>query len=383
MARRRRLLTVGHSYVIPLNRRLAHELARVGERGWDVTCVSPSAYHADLGLARFRALPDEPCTTLAVPAYGTRSAHLFAYSPELRGLLRQGFDAVYSWEEPYVVSGFQLARWTPEKAVFTFLTLQNIRKRYPPPFSWFERASLARSDGWFYCGHSIHRAQHDKPGYAERPSRLGPLGVDLAVFRPDPAARLESRRRLGWAAAGPPVLGFVGRFVAEKGLGVLMQALDAASEPWRALFIGGGPMEEELRRWAEPKGARVKIVRLEHHEVPAYVNALDLLCAPSETARHWAEQFGRMLIEAFACAVPVVGSDSGEIPFVIGDAGVVVREGDVRAWTKAIDELLGSAERRAELGARGLERARSVYAWPVVARAYLDFFEELCEKRRA
>jgi glycosyltransferase involved in cell wall biosynthesis len=254
--------------------------------------------------------------------------------------------------------------------------LQNIRKRYPPPFSWFERASLARSDGWFYCGHSIFNAQRDKPGYADRPSRLGPLGVDIEVFRPDPEARRESRRRLGLDDGGPPVLGFVGRFVPEKGLGVLMQALDATHQPWRALFIGGGPMEAELTRWARRKGERVRLVRLAHHEVPAYVNAMDLLCAPSETAPHWAEQFGRMLVEAFACGVAVVGSDSGEIPYVIGDAGLV-------AWTKAIDELLGSTERRAELGSRGLERAHRVYAWPVVARGYLDFFEELCQKRHS
>jgi glycosyltransferase involved in cell wall biosynthesis len=381
MARRRRLLTVGHSYVIPLNRRLAHEMARVGSSEWDVTCVAPRTYHADLGLVRFAPVPDEPCETLAVGAYGTRSAHLFGYSPELRSLLRQGFDAVYCWEEPYVVSGFQCARWTPKNTVFTFLTLQNIRKRYPPPFSWFERSTLARADGWFYCGHSIYRAQRDKPGYAERPSRLGPLGVDVEVFRPDPEAKRRVRERLGFRNDGPPVLGFVGRFVPEKGLELFMSALDAAREPWRLLFIGGGPMEGELRRWAAKHDDRVRIVTLSHDEVPAHVNAIDLLCAPSQTAPHWAEQFGRMLIEAFACNVPVVGSDSGEIPHVIGDAGEVVAERDVAAWTRAIDALLGDAGRRAELAGRGLERARRVYAWPVVARAYLDFFEELCAKK--
>src|SRR6188472_2905003 len=115
MGRRRRLLTVGHSYVIPLNRRLAHEMARVGSDGWEVTCVSPRSYHADLSVEHFRPLPDEPCTALGVSAYGTRSVHLFAYGPELRGLMKPDFDAVYAWEEPYVVSGFQLARWTPER----------------------------------------------------------------------------------------------------------------------------------------------------------------------------------------------------------------------------------------------------------------------------
>jgi glycosyltransferase involved in cell wall biosynthesis len=367
--------------VIGLNRRLAHEMARVSERDWEVTCVAPRTYHADLGLVAFAREPDEPCETRAVSAFLTRSPHLFAYGPELRTLLRDGWDAIYSWEEPYIVSGYQLARWAPPTAAFTFLTLQNIRKRYPPPFSWFETASLARADGWFYCGHSIHRAQHDKPGYAERPSRFGPLGVDLGAFHPDREAGAEARRALGWSVEGPPVVGFVGRFVPEKGLRLLMDALDQTREPFRALFVGGGPLESDIRRWGGSQGDRVRVVTLTHDQVPPYVNAIDLLAAPSETRKNWAEQFGRMLIEAFACGIPAIGSDSGEIPHVVMDAGLVVREGDRDAWSRAIDELLGNAERRRELGERALERARSLYAWPVVARAYLDFLEELSDKR--
>jgi glycosyltransferase involved in cell wall biosynthesis len=262
------------------------------------------------------------------------------------------------------------------------MTLQNIRKRYPPPFSWFEKASLERADGWLYCGHSVHLAQHDKPGYSARPSRLGPLGVDVELFRPDAEARRRVRASLGWAEDGPPVVGFIGRFVSEKGVRLLMRSLDASSERWRALFIGGGPLEGEIRAWAARYGDRVAIRTLKHDEVPPYVNALDVLCAPSETAPHWAEQFGRMLIEAFACGVTVVGSDSGEIPHVVADAGVIVPERDEPAWTRAIDELLKDPERRRELGERGVLRARQTYAWPVVARAYLDFFEDLCERRR-
>ena len=69
-----------------------------------------------------------------------------------------------------------------------------------------------------------------------------------------------------------------------------------------------------------------------------------------------------MIIEAFACAVPVLGSDSGEIPYVIGDAGLVAKEGDEAAWNAAISLLVEDSARRRELGQKGLERARSAYA---------------------
>lgn len=357
-------------------------MAKVAGDAWEVVCAAPKRYRADHGWVSFEPLPSEPCRALGVSAYFAQSPHLFSYGPDLRALMRERWDAVYAWEEPYIVSGAQLAAWTPRGAAFSFLTFQNIRKRFPPPFSWLERYTLGRADGWLYSGHSVYEAQRGTRFYARKPARLGPLGVDLELFRPDRDARRRVRESLGWSEAGPPVIGYVGRFVPEKGLAFLMQVLEGLKSPWRVLFIGTGELKPELEKFARSHGDRVRVVSAPHDRVADYVNALDLLCAPSETARHWREQFGRMLIEAFACAVPVIGSDSGEIPHVIGEAGIVARERDGAAWQAAIGGLLESPERRRELGERGLERAHRVYAWPVVARAHLGFFEELVERRR-
>jgi glycosyltransferase involved in cell wall biosynthesis len=114
-----------------------------------------------------------------------------------------------------------------------------------------------------------------------------------------------------------------------------------------------------------------------HSDVPKYLNAVDVLCAPSQTTERWREQFGRMLTEAFASGVAVVASRSGEIPHVVADAGVLLAERDLDGWTAAIDLLARDEGRRAELGRRGRARAESTFAWPVVARQHLDFFNEL------
>jgi glycosyltransferase involved in cell wall biosynthesis len=229
----------------------------------------------------------------------------------------------------------------------------------------------------------VRAVQEQAPGYRERPSALGPLGVDVELFRPDPQAGQRVRAELGWSEPGPPVIGYVGRFVEEKGLRLLLRALEGLRPAWRALFLGGGALEPELRRFAAAQGDRVRIVSAAHDRVPAYMNAIDVLCAPSQTASHWREQFGRMAIEAFACGVPVVASDSGEIPYVVGDAGLVIGESDEVGFRAALAGLLEDPARRRELGARGLSRARDVYAWPHVARAHLDFIESLVDRRRA
>ncbi len=140
-------------------------------------------------------------------------------------------------------------------------------------------------------------------------------------------------------------------------------------------------MENELGEWSASHGNRVRVVTgVRHDEVPAYLNAMDILCAPSQTTPRWREQLGRMLIEAFVCGVSVVASDSGEIPNVIMDAGVVVGEKDEEGWVRALAELLKSSSRRAELSVSGIERAQTQYAWPVIARQYLKFFDELLDK---
>jgi glycosyltransferase involved in cell wall biosynthesis len=86
-----------------------------------------------------------------------------------------------------------------------------------------------------------------------------------------------------------------------------------------------------------------------------------------------------MLIEAFASGVAVVASDSGEIPNVAGDAAMIVPEADDARWVAAIEQLLDDARFRSELAARGIERARSCYSWPVIARKHIEFFGELLD----
>jgi glycosyltransferase involved in cell wall biosynthesis len=104
---------------------------------------------------------------------------------------------------------------------------------------------------------------------------------------------------------------------------------------------------------------------------------MDVLCAPSRTTPRWREQFGRMLIEAMACGVPVVASRSGEIPHVVGDAGVLASEDDSGEWARILASILHDADARRVHRDRGLARVHERYAWPVVAREHLDFFESL------
>ena len=382
MGRPRRLLTIGHSYVVAANRRLAHEMAVASGGAWDVTAVAPSRYRADLGRIAVQPLDGEASHLEPLPVHGDRVPHLMWYGG-LGGVFDRGWDVVHCWEEPYILAGAQIARGAPRDARLVIASFQNLTKNYPWPLSAFERAAMRRADGWIAFGQTVFDTLNPRPEYRGKPSRVIPPGVDLARFRPDDSARRRILERVGWSP-GDGVVGFLGRFVPEKGLALLIEALKGATQPWRALFVGGGPMQDVLQRFAAEHPGRVHIeTGVAHDQVPMWLNAMTVLCAPSQTTPQWREQFGRMLIEAMACGVPVIASDSGEMPAVVGDAGTVVAERDVSAWSTAIDRLLGDETVRGDRAARGIDRARTRFAWRVVAVAHLEFFETMINRPSA
>lgn len=387
--RPRRLLAIGHTYGVASYRRLPHEIALAANGTWDVTVAAPLYYRGsqrfgDLRPVRLEALPGERSELVGLPMHLTQRVHVALFGRGLRRLLQRPWDVIHLWQEPFVFAGAQIAMLTPKSTSLVFSSFQNIDKRYPPPFNWIERFVVRSAAGWVAPAATVEQTLIGRPGYALRAHRRIAFGVDTDAFRPDSQTRSAAMRELSWAPDGPPVVGFLGRLTEAKGLPLLLRTLDRVDSPWRALFIGTGPEERRLRAWAAPFGDRVRILTaVGHDRVPHFLNAMDVMCAPSQTTGRWREQFGRMLIEAFACGVPVIGSSSGEIPHVLADAGLIVDEHDDAGWATTLDRLLRDPAVRERLAQRGRRRAETAFAWPVIAREYVQFFDELRARRPA
>lgn len=133
---------------------------------------------------------------------------------------------------------------------------------------------------------------------------------------------------------------------------------------------------------SEGLGQNIKLVdHVPSMEVPSYMNCFDCLVLPSRTMRNWKEQFGRVLIEAMACEVPVIGSSSGEIPGVIADAGMVFQERDINDLAKRIELLLCDQELRASLGKKGRERVLALYTQKKIAVDTYRIYADLMSKQ--
>jgi starch synthase len=197
----------------------------------------------------------------------------------------------------------------------------------------------------------------------ERISVVPPV-VETPSYSAAARAELRAAGRERWhLAADDVVLLFMGRAVWEKGLHTIAAAAaTVAQDPQlqrvRWLIAGEGDYLDEARRIAEHYGAASamrfvgSVVGDDRHT--AYASA-DVLLLPSLPSRRWLEQFGRVIPEGFAFGLPVVGSASGAIPEVVGDAGIIVPPGGHLELARAVAQLC-DAERREELSARALSR---------------------------
>jgi glycosyltransferase involved in cell wall biosynthesis len=187
--------------------------------------------------------------------------------------------------------------------------------------------------------------------------------ADLALSRDPPPVPPEYQRQILCHILTSPH--------PEKGLDLLLQACAGLEGDWRLTLVGSGEELEALRKLASEGGIADRVslgVRLPSAEMPDFYRSLDLLVLPSRTRPNWKEQFGRVLIEAMACGVPVLGSDSGEIPHVIGSAGVVFPEGDVGALRSQLQRLMQDRAARERLAAAGRERVLAQYTMAEIAR---------------
>ncbi|TAK30032.1 MAG: glycosyltransferase family 4 protein [Chloroflexota bacterium] len=199
--------------------------------------------------------------------------------------------------------------------------------------------------GWGYRGRIVHQPW---------------IGVDTALFYPRERAALRDKLRLRGF-----LVGYVGRLVPEKGLDQLILALAQLPEDVHCVLVGGGNERDRLKGLAATRGltSRVHFVgEIDHDSMPEYLSMFDTLVLPSRTTAVWKEQFGRVLIEGMACRVPIVGSDSGAIPEVIGSAGLTFREGDINNLAERLHALYRSPELCGELAQRGLEQATTTYS---------------------
>ncbi|WP_346836762.1 glycosyltransferase family 4 protein [Microbulbifer sp. SAOS-129_SWC] len=193
-------------------------------------------------------------------------------------------------------------------------------------------------------------------------------GIDTDVFRPQAQITRNPRRLMTTASADQPL----------KGLRFLLRALAKLRRRYpdlELLVVGklqSGGATEQLLEELQLGGAVQFVSGISNREMANYYAAAGIVVCPSLY-----EGFGLPAGEAMACGAPVISSDGGALPEVVGDAGVVVPAGDSAALAGALQKLLDDPALRAELGERGRARILAQFSWRLAAERLVDYYRRV------
>jgi glycosyltransferase involved in cell wall biosynthesis len=353
--KRLKILSIAHPAMTAEGGRLRYyEMVR--RRDVDVHLLVPATWY-QFG----RTLQADPSTDdrlklhilpIALPRAGAMSWYLHFY-PGLRRLIREiDPDVIHLWEEPWSVVAMQ-ARILKGRAAMVMEVDQNILKLLPPPFEFIRKQVLRNTD------HVLSRSP-DATAVVRARGYRGPVtsigyGVDLATFNPTGDTLMPRAMRPDFR------IGYVGRLVEEKGLDDALEAMKLTTAPVSLAIMGEGPDEPRLRQRIAELGLADRVTIRgwgPPADVAGFLRSLDVMVLLTRTTKSVREQFGRVIVEAQACGVPVVGSQGGAIPDVVGDGGWIVPERDPAALATLLDII--AANPRA-LQAQGLAAQSNVF----------------------
>jgi glycosyltransferase involved in cell wall biosynthesis len=353
----------------------------------EVIAIVPPEWRDERGVLRLEPTDHNTYELIVTPIAFNGYFHLHYY-PQLDRLLKRiRPDILHIDEEPYNLATYLALRSAQRvNAKTLFFSWQNLKRSYPPPFSWLERYVLNHIDACIAGNHDAQEVWRAK-GYRGPIEVIPQFGVDPEMFSPRSVLPLDDNPAVGSGGLSSAasrtdervfVIGCGGRFVKEKGIDVLLRALASLSGEWRADLLGSGPDQPRLIDLTRQLHIADRVRWLPWRpsdQLPDYCHSINVLVLPSRTQSNWKEQFGRALVEAMACGVPVIGSNSGEIPNVIGDAGLIFPEGDVDALRQHLSNLQNNPTLRDDLSKRGRQRVLDHFTQQQIARKTYEVYK--------
>ncbi len=345
-----KLLIIYHAGLTDDAKDIFREYAR---QGIDLTVIVPSTFHSPAGSPllydqndderayRFVPLPFKVGFAFlplfdAVKAAKPDVIHVFdEYSSIYLAQTLLCRNIIYGKKVPVFAYAFQNIPFAPP-AFLVEVSLRAVKRlvyklAYPLIF-WYHKNNVTGVSG---CNQeALQNISNINPGI---PTRLIFWGVNIKkFFKKDKVACRE-------ALALPKdikLIGYFGRIIEEKGLDVLLCAA-AKTKDWYVLLVGDGGYKNSLVGLVDALGIKDRVFfrpSAKQADLVDFYNALDAFALPSETIAQWKEQYGRVLVEAMACGLPIIGSSSGAIGQVLEGypKGFIFNEGDVQGLAEKI-----------------------------------------------
>jgi glycosyltransferase involved in cell wall biosynthesis len=339
------LLVVSHPCVTPVNQDFFGRLAQLA--GWTVDIVVPNRWRNEYGEQVARRSPQYLGGLHPLPVIGRGNIPLHIYRARISRIVNElRPQIVYLHHEPYALATIQWALVLRDRVPFGFYAAQNLLKGYPVPVRAGERLVHRHASFALPVSEEVEAVLRRR-GYSGV-SEVLPLAVDPAMFQ----AEADH-------AAHPPSVGYLGRLSDEKGVDTLLQACARIQDlEYRCVVAGDGPARARLRELASQLrlGDRVEWTGyVDHADAGRFYARMNVMVVPSRTTASWKEQFGRVVVEALSAGVPVLASDSGELPGLVKrtGGGWIFPEGDADALAQGLRKVIREPDLRRSAGEAG------------------------------
>lgn len=244
----------------------------------------------------------------------------------------------------------------------------------------YERLNLAAASRIFVVS-EVDRTNLDQVGVDPEKIIVNSNGVDAEVFRPN-VGGAAVRAELGLRQE-EQLVGFVGSFGPWHGVLVLAEAINmiSAALPIKFLLVGDGALLDQMKRMLGEEREQGRVIfkgSVMHQEVPALLDACDILVSPHIPLAAGADFFGSptKLFEYMAMGTGIVASRLGQIGEVLtdGQTALLVEPGNAHELRDAILRLAEARELRERLGARARQVAIERHTWKRNAQKIIDAF---------
>lgn len=380
-----KILIISHTYISPINRDKWKVLAKLYP-DLHLAVVFPNRWPTCL----FDHTIDEStlasensinCTFYALPARGVGNEVRYTYNiKEFFTLLKQFQPDLIHIEQGASALSFTQAiifsKILRLQTTFSFFTWINWipKRRLSDYLFWLfiEKFNIYHAQGAITGNQEAKKILQTKK-FHEKLIVLPQLGIDLNTFYP----------ALNSSEMPKKLIGYIGRFVAEKGVFILLEAftrINAGYPEWQIILVGKGPERNNIEIFIKKYHLENQVYiidSLAHHEIAQFMRTLSVLVLPSYDTPEWKEQFGHVLIEAMASNIPILASNAGEIPHVIADAGLIFQQKNISDLESKLETLIKNSSLRLELAQAGYQRAKKLYTHEAIAHATYNFWSSL------
>lgn len=252
-------------------------------------------------------------------------------------------------------------------------------------FHFIEKYVISKLDGLIFQFPEVWQDfenRIDSLGFKGKRGTFPQLGVDYNRFADNSPGLQTIRAELG-LSDNTFVYGYIGRITPEKGIEDMIHAF----ENWdknntKLIIIGNGDTEyvNQIKQLVQTLKLETIVIfknAIPFEDIPAYFQLFNISLLLSHTTPIWKEQFGRVLVESMAAGTPVIGSDSGAIPLVIGNTGYIVAEQNIKAIRQALIEAIESKKQYVILSQLAQKRVKTEFSYEAIAHKTYTFIQEI------